>query len=135
MAFKLVMDTTGSPMVIRRYLVTNSETIQRGEALKLASGRLTKAGATDEVAAIATHAVTGGTDQYCEVIVVTGSQVYEVEYTGSPDVGFVAGLESANLDTTGMKINAAAAAPTGAASILQYASGKCQVMFKKRQLN
>ena len=136
MAFRLIQDLTGSPMVIRKYLVTDSEAIARGEALKFASGRLTKAAATDPVAAIATHAVTAGTDKECEVIIVTAAQIYEVEYTGTPDAGFVDGCNTADIDSTATKLNAADIIG-GVCAILKKdtAAGKCQIMFTKRQLN
>ncbi|MCL6559350.1 MAG: hypothetical protein K6U74_11255 [Firmicutes bacterium] len=137
MAFKLINDLNGSPAVIRKYLVTNSEAIKRGEALKLASGRLTKAGATDAVAAIATHDVAAGTDKECEVIVVTGSQVYEVEYTGTPAAGFLVGANDCDLDSTGLKVDAASVAAGGGIAILKIDTEKtkCHAMFKNRQLN
>ena len=136
MAFRLIQDVTGSPMVIRKYLVTDSEAIARGEALIFSSGRLTKAAAGGAVAAIATHAVTAGTNKECEVIIVTASQIYEVEYTGTPDAAFVVGQNAADIDSTGTKINAADVL-AGACAILKVdsAAGKCQVMFKNRQLN
>jgi hypothetical protein len=136
MAFRLIQDLTGSPMVIRKYLVTDSEAIARGEALKFVSGRLTMAAAADPVAAIATHAVAAGTDKECEVIIVTAAQIYEVEYTGTPDAGFVEGCNSTDIDATATKLNAADIVG-GACAILRKdtTAGKCQVMFKLRQLN
>ena len=135
--FRLISDTTGSPMVIRKYKVTNSEAISRGEALKFVSGRLTKASVADTPAAIATHAVTAGTDKECEVIIITANQVYEVAYEGTKDASFIVGLATAELDTDGMALNAADATPAGAVSILKIddTTKLCQVMFAKRQLN
>lgn len=136
MAFKLINDMNGSPAVIRKYLVTNSEAIKRGEALIFLSGRLTKAAAGGAVAAIATHDVAAGTDKECEVIIVTGSQVYEVKYTGTPDATFLAGMATADVDSTGLLVNAADVIG-GACAILKIdtATTTCQVMFKNRQLN
>lgn len=136
MAFKLINDLGGNTPVIRKYLVTNSEAIKRGEALIFSSGRLTKAAAAGTVAAIATHDVAAGTDKECEVVIVTANQVYEVKYTGTSDAAFLAGLASADLDTTGLLVNAADVLG-GPCAILSIDASKflCHVMFKNRQLN
>lgn len=87
MAFKLV-ETTTEP-VLRKFYVTDSEAIAVGQALKFSSGRLTSVGDATAVAAIATHAVTAGTDQTCYVILVDPTQVWECTYTGTatPTIG------------------------------------------------
>lgn len=137
MAFKLVNDLGGNTPVIRKFLVTNSEAITIGQALKLASGRLTKAGATDTIAAIAMHNVTAGTNKEAEVMVVTGSQIFEVEYTGTPAGSFVVGANDADLDSTALKLDAASVAAGGGIAILSIdtVAKKCHVMIKGRQLN
>lgn len=108
MAFKFLKDLTGSPLVATgEFLVTDSEAITKGQALYFASGRLTKAVNGGKVAAVALESKVAGTDVKVKVAFVTPTQVWRCSYTGTPDVGFVVGVALADVDSTGLLINAA----------------------------
>lgn len=132
MAFKLISRPDPAP---KEFYVTNSEAVSYGEALIFSNGRLTKAAAGGPVAAIAQHDVVAGTDKKCKVIIVTEEQDWEVGYTGTPAAGFVVGANSADIDSTGLLLNAADVTG-GPCSILEIdsANAKCKVKFKNRQL-
>lgn len=130
MAFKLLYDLSGAQPNITVKSVTDSEAITAGEALVMASGKLTKATAGAAVAYIAANGVEAGTDNTCSVITVTPTQVYENDYTGTADSGFVVGVTTADIDDTGLLINAAdiTGGPCTVHSINTTAK-TCQVVF------
>jgi hypothetical protein len=135
--FEFVKDLTGSPLVVtNEFLMTNAEAVARGEALILSSGRLTKAAAGGPVFAIAQEAKAAGTDIPVNVAPVTGVQLWRVAYTGTPDVAFVVGQAAADIDATGLLVNAADV--TGGPCFV-YAKNttttKVDVIFKSRQHN
>lgn len=141
MAFKLWSRPDPAPM---EFYVTNGESIKYGQCLKFVNGRLTAAGPTDAVAAIAQHDVAAGTDKTCKVLFVDPEQIWEVEYIGTPAAGFVVGCNSATLNAAdsptagtpaGMYINAANVTG-GPCSIIKIDTDakKVYVKFKNRQL-
>lgn len=132
--FKYVEQSDKAPVLMEFY-VTNNEAITEGEALVLSSGRLTKAAANGAVGFIAMHSVVAGIDKKCKVIAVMPGQVWEVGYTGTPDGGFIVGLLSADIDDTGLLLNAAdvTSGPCGILS-LDAAAHTARVVFTNRSL-
>lgn len=139
MAFKLVQQYSEAP-IFRTFLVTDSEAITDGQCLILSSGRLTKAALNGSVGFIAQQDVEAGTDQTCRVIVVTPNQVWEADYIGTADAGFIVGCAAADIDTgvssgVGLNLNAADVT-SGPWAILSKdtTNKKCHVICKTRQL-
>ena len=134
MAFKLVESTTEP--VLRKFYMTDSEGATVGQSLYFASGRLTTCVGAGEVAGIATHSVTAGTDQTCVIILVEPGQVWEVAYSGTPDVAFVVGKDTADIASGGLLLNAADVTG-GAWAIVEKdtTNTKCKVICKNRQLS
>ncbi len=135
--FEFLKDLAGAPLVATdEYYMTNSEAVTRGEALYFSSGRLTKAVGGSAVAAIAMQTKAAGTDVKVKVALVTATQIWRVGYTGTPDVAFIVGQNAADIDTTGLLINAADV--TGGAFAIMAkntTNTKVDVMVKNRQLN
>lgn len=136
MAFKMIKDLAGAPLVKMSFLLTNSEASTAGEAMKFASGRLTKLTDGTAPAVIAAETKTAGTDVSCETYLISPTQIWEVGYTGTPDATFVAGQATADIDTTGLLINAADVTG-GCFAVLTKDTTNTKVTghFKARQLN
>lgn len=140
MAFRLVQQYSEAP-IFRTFMVTNSEAITDGQALILSSGRLTKAAVAGNVGFIAQQDVKAGTDNTCRVIVVTPNQVWEADYIGTADSGFIVGCTSADIDTGvsgGVGLNLNAADVTGGAFAIlskDTTNLKCHVICKLRQMS
>jgi len=140
MAFKLISRPDPAPM---EFYVTNNESVKYGQCLVFSSGRLTAAAPAGSVAAVALHDVTAGTDQKCKVILVTPEQIWEADYVGTPDSGFVVGCNSADLNPANTPTGAPAGLYLNAADVtggpcsilaIDSTSKKAKVMFKNRQL-
>ncbi|MEW6016491.1 MAG: hypothetical protein AB1760_00290 [Pseudomonadota bacterium] len=136
MAFSLIEDISGAPAVKRSFLMTNSEACTAGEALMFSSGRLTKLTGGNKPAVIAAETKAAGTDVSVECYLISPTQIWEVGYTGVPDAGFVVGCNSADIDGTGLLINAADVVG-GAFSIVSKDTTNSKVtgFFVGRQLN
>lgn len=124
------------PTRITRYLMTNSEAGLAGEAIKIVSGRVTKAGATDPIAGFLNASVTAGTDQPTEIILAREGDVFEVPYTGTPAGGFVEGLSVATIATDGLSL-ASATVTGGSIAVLEINTNKktAKVKVKVRQFS
>lgn len=136
MPFKLVTNDYGAvPTRISNILATNSEAFTEGEALKLASGRWTKATNGAAVAGFAAGTYTAGTDQYIDVIVAREGDVFETNYTGTPDATFYPGT-AADVSTDGLSV-LASDVTGGQFAILSVNTTKttCRVKVKTRQLS
>ena len=125
------------------FLVTNAESLDYGQCLRFVSGRLTAAGPTDPVAAVAAHSVVGGTNQTCRVILVDPMQIWEADYTGTPAGGFVIGVNAVVLNTAGAPAGSRGGSFIDSATItggpcsiigINAANTTCQVTFRSRQL-
>jgi hypothetical protein len=128
LAFKLIKN--GQHAVMETHTVTDSEAITKGEALIMASGKLTKAAAGGPVGYIALQDVAAGTSKTCRVLMVEPGQVFECAYTGTPAGGFVLGVAAADIDSTGLLVNAADV--TGGPCTVHYidtTNTKCHVVF------
>lgn len=136
--FQFRYNDYGAPVSRRNdILFTNSESAKAGQAVKLSSsGRFTKAGVTDPIAGFLTHNLDAGTDQRCEVMMAREGDVFEVPYTGSPDVGFVVGANAVGLDTDALSIDSETVSG-GAVSVLEINTNKktALVKIKNRQLS
>ncbi len=137
MAFEFVKELNGSPLVATgEFYMTNSEAVTKGEALIFTNGRLTKAAAGGPIAAIALETKAAGTDVKVKVAFVTGSQVWRVKYTGTPDAAFVVGQNAADIDATGLLANAADVTGGPLAIIAKDTTNTTvDVIIKNRQLN
>lgn len=131
MAFQFKKDLTGAPPIVtKKYLATNGEAITKGEALKLAAGRLTLASGSDAVFAVANETVTAGTDKAVEVILVTPTQIYEVSYTVAPALGAVV-----TVHTNGLSVTDVTTSGVCGVYAVDTAKQTAEVTFKTRQLN
>lgn len=137
MGFKWVKSNSYAvPSRITHILATNGEAFTKGEAVKLASGRWTKALAADAVAGFAEQTIAAGTDQSLSVIEARPGDVFEVKYTGTPDAGFVIGVNTADLAADALSINSADIVG-GAFAVIDITTSKttCKVQVKNRQLS
>lgn len=135
MAFKLISRHDPAPMA---FDTTAGESFVYGECVKFSGGKIAKAGTTDDVAGVVLHAVTGvsGVVGTCkQVVLVDAEQIWEADYTGTPAAGFVVGVNSATLDTTGANLDASNVT-NGPCSVIKINTNdkKAWVKFKKRQL-
>jgi hypothetical protein len=103
MAFILESTLDGSATVTKEFPLTNSEAAAVGEAMKFASGKLTKAGAQDAPAAIAIQAVDAGTGNTADTIPIRRDQVFKAPYaSSSTNVPGVGGKYRLNSTATGV---------------------------------
>lgn len=140
MPFKLVSRPDPAPM---SFLVTNAESLDYGQCVRFVSGRLTAAGPTDPVAGVTTHAVVGGTDQSCRVVLVEPEQTWEADYTGTPIGGFVVGVSTVVLNAAGTPEGSRGGAFINSANVtggpcsvigINATDRTCLVKFRARQL-
>lgn len=135
--FRYVYNDYGKdPTRITELLMTDSEAGFAGEAVKLVSGRLTKASTTDAIAGFLTANVAAGTDQPTEIILAREGDWYEAAYSGTPAGGFVPGVAAVVLAADGLSINSATVTG-GAISVLSINTNKktARVKVKLRQLS
>ncbi|KAE8559790.1 hypothetical protein [Paenibacillus polymyxa] len=136
MAFSWVYNDFGStPRRVGHILATNNEAFVKGEAVKIASGRWTKAGNGDAVAGFTTQKLDAGTDKVLEVALAREGDWYDAPYTGTPDAGFVVGVGTADVSTDGLSILASDI--TGGAFAVEDINTNtktCRVKVKNRQL-
>jgi len=135
--FRWIYNEYGAPENrITSILYTNSEAGSAGQAVKLSSGRFTKASSTDAVAGFLIANVASGTDQSCGVIQAREGDVFEGPYTGTPDAGFVVGANAVALANDGLSIDSETVSG-GAIVILEVNTNKqtCRFKVKNRQLS
>ncbi|AIQ19529.1 hypothetical protein H70357_24545 [Paenibacillus sp. FSL H7-0357] len=133
MAFKFAFNDYGAPTHrISSILATNSEAFVLGEAVKLASGRWTKATNGANVAGFANQTLAAGTDQFLEVVIAREGDWFEAPYTGTPDAAFVPGVEVADVSTDGLSV-LASDVTAGPFSILNINTAKSLVTLKVKK--
>lgn len=134
MGFKFAFNDYGAPeRRVSHILATNSEAFVQGEAVKLASGRWTKATNGAEVAGFSNQTLAAGTDQYLEVILAREGDWFDAPYTGTPDAGFVVGVHTADISADGLSV-LSSDVTGGPFSVLEINTNKttCRVKVKKR---
>lgn len=137
MGFKWTRNEYGAPAQrISSILATDSEAFTEGEAVKLASGKWTKATNGAAVAGFANQTLAAGTGQYLEVIQAREGDVFEATYTGTPDATFLAGVNSVDVSTDGLSV-LSSDVTGGAFAILEVNTTKttCRLKVKNRQLS
>lgn len=135
--FKFAYNEYGAPPTrMTNILFTDSEAGSAGEAVMLSSGRFTKLTGGNACAGFLTADVTSGTDQTCEVILAREGDVFEAPYSGTPDAGFIVGVNSADIASDGLSVNSADITG-GAFAILEKNTSKttCRLKVKNRQLS
>lgn len=135
--FKYVFNDYGKdPTRITEFMMKNNEAGLAGEAVKLASGRWTKASGTDAVGGFLTSNITAGTDQPCEVILAREGDWYDAAVTGSAAAGFKEGIDVVALAADGLSLDSATVAG-GAISVLSINANKktARVKVKNRQFS
>lgn len=136
MAFKWAYNEYGAPVTrLSNILATDSEAFTEGEALKLASGKWTKATNGVAVAGFAGGTYAAGTGQYIDVIQAREGDVFDALYTGTPDATFYAGT-AADVSADGLSVKADDV--TGgmfAIMSVNTTNTTCRVKVKTRQLS
>lgn len=135
--FKYVYNDYGKdPTRITEFLMKNNEAGVAGGAVKLVSGRWTKASGTDAVGGFLTSNVTAGTDQPCEVVLAREGDWYDAAYSGTAAAGFKEGIDVVALATDGLSVDAATVAG-GAIAVLSINTEKktARVKVKNRQFS
>ncbi|WP_256718593.1 hypothetical protein [Paenibacillus odorifer] len=114
-------------------MATNSEAFAKGEAVKLASGRWTKATNGAAIAGFAMQNLAAGTNQFLDVHLAREGDWFEAPYTGTPDVAFIVGCEVADVAADGLSV-LASDVTGGMFSVLEINTNKatCKVKVKKR---
>lgn len=106
--FKYVYNDYGKdPTRITSLLMTDNEAGLAGEAIKIAAGRVTKAGPTDAIAGFLTANVIAGVNQSVEFVLAREGDWYDGPYTGTAATGFVTGANEVALDASGIAVDAA----------------------------
>ena len=114
----LIYTLDGAATVIERdLLMTDAEAGKFGQAVKIASGRLTKAAPADVPFAVLLADTEAGKDVSTEYIPVREDQVFEVDVVGEAGIDTLVGTMAA-LDSSGMNIDADALGP-GKALVLR----------------
>ncbi|WP_339211894.1 hypothetical protein [Paenibacillus sp. FSL L8-0333] len=135
--FRYVYNDYGKdPTRITEFLMKDDEAGSAGEAIKLVSGRVTKAAPTDPIAGFLTANVVAGTDKETEFILAREGDWYDAPYSGSPAAGFVQGVTGVVLAADGLSANAATVTG-GALSVLSINTNKktARVKVKNRQFS
>lgn len=89
---------------VSHIMATNAEAFEEGEALKIASGRWTKATNGSEIGGFANQKLAAGTDQYLDVILAREGDWFDAPYTGTPDGGFIVGVMTADIAADGLSV-------------------------------
>lgn len=135
--FKYVYNDYGKdPTRITEFLMKDAEAGTAGEAVKLVSGRWTKASGTDAIGGFLAANVAAGTNQPCEVVLAREGDWYDVPYTGTAAAGFKEGIDVVALATDGLSLDAATVAG-GAVAVLSLNANKktARVKVKNRQFS
>lgn len=137
MAFKWVYNDYGAPETrISEILATDSEAFVEGEAVKLATGKWTKATNGAAIAGFARQTLAAGTSQLLEVTLAKEGDVYEAGYTGTPDATFLPGANTVDVSTDALTV-LSSDVTGGAFAILSVNTTKttCKLKVKNRQLS
>lgn len=137
MPFSFVYNDLGAaPRRVDHIPPADNEAFVKGEAIKVANGRITKAAAGDDIAGFITQKLDAGTDatRKVEWQIAREGDWYEAAYTGTPSAGFILGVGTANLSTDGLSVNAANV--TGGPFVVEQINENlktARVKVKKRQ--
>lgn len=137
MAFKWAYNENGAPATrISDILATDGEAFTEGEALKIASGRWTKATNGVAIAGFSNQTIAAGTGQSLDVIQAKEGDVFEAPYTGTPDATFLPGVNAVDISADGLTV-LASDVTGGAFAVLKVNTTKvnCRVKVKNRQLS
>lgn len=121
---------------ITNILATDAEAFVYGEALKLASGKWTKATNGVNIAGFSNQTLAAGTSQFLEVIQAREGDVFTAPYTGSPDATFLAGANTVDVSADGLSV-LSSDVTGGALAVLNIntTNTTCRVKVKNRQLS
>lgn len=107
MAFIYAAHLFGGTPQPRKFLMTDNETAVRGRVYKFSSQRLTAVTSADStIAFVALQDANAGTDVEVEGLLVTPTMLFWADYQGTPDAAFVKGQATADINTTGDKLQA-----------------------------
>ena len=138
MAFVWHQNTASrQPNIISNIKAKASTTFTYGESLILVSGRWEVAVAGAKVAGVYNGPTfTSGTDDFMDVIECTPNDIFIADYTGTPDATFLPGMQTADIASGGLVLDAADVTG-GAWAILAVdtANTKATVRAKLRQLS
>lgn len=137
MSFLWAYNEYGAPETrISNIQATDSEAFTYGEAVKLSSGKWTKASNGAAIAGFANQTLAAGTSQYLEVVQAREGDVFNAPYTGTPDATFLAGANSVDVSTDGLSV-LSSDVTGGAFAILSVntTNTTCRVKVKNRQLS
>lgn len=105
MAFLWAYNEYGAPETrITNILATDSEAFVYGEAVKLVSGKWTKATNGVNVAGFSNQNLAAGTNQFLEVVQAREGDVFNAPYTGTPDATFLAGANTVDVSADGLSV-------------------------------
>jgi hypothetical protein len=138
MAFRWMRSTARTlPIIISNIKAKASTTFTYGQSLILVTGRWETAVAGAKVAGIYSGPTfTSGADDFIDVIECTPNDVFEVDYTGTPDATFLPGMQTADIAASALVLDAADV--TGGAWALlsvDTTNTKATVRAKLRQLS
>lgn len=137
MSFNFSFNDYGAPTHrMSHILATNSEAFVRGEALKIVTGRWTKATNGVAIAGFSNQALAAGTDQPLEVILAREGDWFEAPYTGTPDATFLPGMTIADVAADGLSVLSSdvTGGPFSVHSV-NTAKSTCIVKVKLRQFS
>lgn len=132
--FKFIFNDYGAPTHhITSIMATNAEAFVNGEAVKLTAGRWTKATNGAAIAGFAMQSLAAGTNQFLDVALAREGDWFEAPYTGTPDAGFIVGVNSADIAADGLSV-LASDITGGPFSVLEINTNKatCKVKVKNR---
>jgi len=126
MAFRLESTYDGAGTIVETVNLTDSEAASVGEAMVFAAGKVTKCATTAAPQAIAIEAVTAGTNNDVDVILVRRDQVFLADYIG---IAPVVGTKSYVMDPTGLLVNGSTTGGKVEIVSVDTANTKCRVKF------
>lgn len=108
MAFRWAGNTSRrQPTIISNQLAKASTTFTYGECLIVVSGRWEVAVAGGKVGGVFNGTTfTSGANDFIEVIECTPEDIFIADYTGTPDATFVFGMQTADIASGGLVLDA-----------------------------
>jgi hypothetical protein len=96
------------PTVIANHKLKASTTFTHGVSVRAVSGRWQPCTVQESVGGIYEGpTITSGANDVVDITEVTPLDLFEVDYTGTPDAAFLFGQGTADCDTDGLNLNAA----------------------------
>ena len=135
--FRFAFNDYGAPThPISHILATNAEAFVQGEAVKIVSGRWTKATNGAAIAGFAAQTLAAGTDQKLNVYPAREGDNWDAPYTGTPDATFLVGMALADVAADGLSV-LASDVTGGPFAVVEINTNKatCRVKVKARQLS